>query len=330
MKRHRPRARPRSTRTGVSVVGTAALVLFSGAPVEVWGGQGVGPALERHASPPAATPLRTFVIGALARSAPPPPFLTLDVRREIWFTSISGRLGLAGGLLRERARRVPLSGLDRADILWSVDRGAAGGSDVAAARLSDHTRNAALLLPVVVSVFTARGSDRWRDLAVGGAVYTEAILITSTLTRLVKVLAGRPRPGAYAPQQVISGAGPYALLDVGAFHSMPSSHAAAAWTGASLAVTSHLLMRPRAGPGERFGVGFASGALAGSTAALRVHAGAHFPSDVAAGAGIGIAVGALVPLAHRGDRPLPSPRAWLETVAGVAAGTVVGVLLADR
>jgi membrane-associated phospholipid phosphatase len=328
MKRHLPRGTRRSTRAAVSIAGAAALLLSTGARAEVRGGQGVGPPLERHALSPAGTEPGPLSAGVLARAAPAAPFLTLDTGRELWFTSVSGRLGLAGDLLRERVRRVPLAGLDAGDI-WFFDRGAAGRSDLAAGRSSDHARNAALLLPVVVSAFTARGPERLRDLAVAGVVYTEAVLITSTLTRFVKVLTARPRPGVYAPQPAAHGA-PYAVLDVGAFHSMPSSHAAAAWTGASVALTHHLLLRPRAGWGERFGLGFAGGALGGAAAALRVHAGAHFPSDVVAGSGIGIAIGTLVPLAHRGHRPLPPRNAWLQTAAGVAAGTIVGVLLVDR
>ncbi len=283
-------------------------------------------ALTVGAAPAAALTVRSAPAAALTVVAGEPAdarYLTLDVRREAWMLSVAGRFALATRVVREPVRHVPASGLDPVEIAWSFDRGALGVPDAGRGRASDHMRNASLLLPVALSLFTARSSERWRDVAVSGAVYTEALLITSTVTQLGKVLTGRPRPGAYL--SAVSGSEPEGA---GVFHSMPSSHASMAWTGASVAFTSHLLLRPRARWIERFGVGFLSGALASATSALRVDAGAHFPSDVLAGAGVGIASGVMVPLAHRQNgRPLPSREAWLHTLSGVAAGTVLGVLL---
>lgn len=263
----------------------------------------------------------------LTRTATDGPHLALDVRREAWILGMPARLTLVTEIVPEPARLVPRGGFDPGDIGWSVDRSILGNHDPGASRASDHTRDASLLLPLVVSVVTARGGHVWRDVAVGGGVYAEALLISRSLTHLGKVVLGRPRPGAFILQPGDAETLEQGAVGSGIFHSMPSSHASTAWTGASVAVTSHLLLRPRAHGLERFGLGFVGGALAGATSALRVSSGAHFPSDVIAGAGLGVASGVLVPLVHLEDRPLPSHRAVLESVSGVALGTLLGVLL---
>lgn len=263
----------------------------------------------------------------LADATPKRPSLTLDPSREAWLLGIAARLWLVTQLVTEEARVVPAGGFDPGAIRWSFDRGVVGNHDPRASRTSDRTREASLLLPGALLVLTARSGRRGRDLAVGGTVYAEALLLTKSLTHLGKVLLGRPRPGTYATGPDASDATSPEPVGSGAFHSLPSSHAATAWTGASLAVTTHLLLRPRARGLERFGLGFVGGALAGATSALRVSSGAHFPSDVIAGAGVGIASGVLIPLVHRDSRPPPGRRAILQSVGGLAMGTLAGVLL---
>ena len=81
----------------------------------------------------------------------------------------------------------------------------------------------------------------------------------------------------------------------------------------SLATTEHLLTRPEASTRERLVVGFTGGALGAATAALRVEAGQHFPSDVLVGSAIGIATGVTLPLAHA-DGPGPTRRAQTATM----------------
>ncbi|MGH2570286.1 MAG: phosphatase PAP2 family protein, partial [bacterium] len=113
------------------------------------------------------------------------------------------------------------------------------------------------------------------------------------------------------------------------FRSMPSGHAASAWTGVSVATTEHLLTRPDASTYERVGVGFLGGSLAGATAALRTEAGQHFPTDVIVGSLIGIATGVTVVMLHV-DGEGPSREAWVESATGQLLGAAFGVLLATQ
>lgn len=300
---------------GAAYPAALLLLLVASHPTEAWG---------RQASAPTSHPWADSLDAEDAGSGTAPAArLEFDLRREASVLGLVAGFHTASELVPEPIRFVPATGFDPLEIDWSVDRNVLGTSEASAGPASDHARDAAVLLPMVLSAFTA-GS--WRTLAASGGVYAEALLITRTVTHLGKVAFGRPRPGTYGPQPV-SEAGLRYAPSASAFHSMPSGHASAAWTGAAMAFTSHLLLRPRASGAERFGLGFVAGALAGATSALRVEAGAHFPSDVIAGAGVGIASGILVPLAHRGELPLPRREAWLQTIAGVALGTVTGVVL---
>ena len=92
-------------------------------------------------------------------------------------------------------------------------------------------------------------------------------------------------------------------------------------------MTEHLLYRPEASGLERVAIGFLGGALGTSTAALRVAAGQHFPTDVIVGSLIGAGTGVTVPLLHRGSQPMPSSRAWLQMWGGALGGSIVGILV---
>jgi membrane-associated phospholipid phosphatase len=142
---------------------------------------------------------------------------------------------------------------------------------------------------MVLGLLTAQPETKLEAAARRSLVYAETFLASQGLTFLGKTGFGRPRPYAYEPsQQRDIGPGPFPANTV---RSMPSGHSSSAWAGAAIAITEHPFQRPEAGGLDRFGVGFVGGALAGSTSALRVTAGQHFPSDVIAGAGVGLASG---------------------------------------
>lgn len=251
----------------------------------------------------------------------------LDVRREIALLGFGAAFTGAGGLVQEHHYFVPPSGFDPHGIPWALDRHAVGNYSPAAGTASDRTLDASLLFPVVLGLVTAPPGEGWRQFGSRSLVYGETFLLSEGLTYLGKTAFGRPRPYAYRPEGERPGR-PTEATGAVTFQSMPSGHSSAAWTAVALGLTEHLLLRPHASWLERAGVGVLGGTLAGATSALRVAAGQHFPSDVIAGAGIGIASGVAVPLAHRGELTMPPLSSWLEVTGGVAAGAMLGIVAA--
>jgi membrane-associated phospholipid phosphatase len=258
-----------------------------------------------------------------------PTHTDLRVRREVTLWAAGAGLEVGGVLLRGSGDRVvPLEGLEAAGIQWSTDRGMVGNHSLDANATSDWTRNVALAFPFALSLVTGSSGDRWSSAGRRSLVYAETIVIVHGLTQVGKATIDRARPFAYLPPQDRPEDVSYDVSLERTFRSMPSGHAAGAWAAAAMGVTDHLLVRPEAGWAERVAVGLLGGALAGSTSALRVQAGQHFPSDVIVGAALGVTTGVGVPLMHRGRRSLPSSRATLQSSAGVVAGTLLGVLFA--
>jgi membrane-associated phospholipid phosphatase len=254
----------------------------------------------------------------------------LHVWREAGLSVVGTGLVFSGHLTDVRYRAVPADGYDPLRLDWSLDRGAVGELDPGASNLSNWTRNAAIAFPYAVSLATSPGGGRMGGLARTAVVHGEAMLISGGLILLGKNLVGRARPYAYVSSLARPKGSSYDVTQQRTFDSMPSGHSATAWTGAAMGLTEYMLNRPVAPWWERAAVGFAGGALAGTTSALRVEAGQHFPSDVLAGAGIGIAVGVTIPLLHRGDRRIPSLKSWLQMTGGVLVGSLVGTLAAER
>lgn len=253
----------------------------------------------------------------------------LDGWREGGLSLVGSGLLLSGRFIDAPLRDVPTEGLDPLRISSSLDRGAVGELNTRASSVSDWTRNAALAFPFAVSLATSPDGARKSGLARTAVVHAETLLISGGLTQLGKKLLGRTRPYAYVSAPSRPDGTAYDVTQGRTFLSMPSGHASAAWAGTAMGLTEYMLNRPQAPWWERAAVGFSGGALAGVTSALRVEAGQHFPSDVLAGAGIGVVTGVTIPLLHRGDRRIPSPKSWLQMTGGVLVGTFLGTLVAE-
>ena len=254
-------------------------------------------------------------------------FPDLRKGRDITLSGVGAGLLVTGLLLPANHVDVPPQGFDPGDIAWSVDRDIVGNHSRGADLAGDWTRDASLVFPLSLAFATAQEGERWHGFGRSSLVYAETILLSQGLTWLGKSALGRARPFTYLSADARPDNLSYDVAKERAFASMPSGHSSSAWAGAALGMTTHLLQRPQAGWIERAGVGFLGGTLAGATAALRVEAGQHFPSDVIAGAGIGVLTGVAVPMLHRGDRQLQT-NAVLQMVGGGLAGTFLGVMLA--
>jgi undecaprenyl-diphosphatase len=131
--------------------------------------------------------------------------------------------------------------------------------------------------------------DEWYDYMV---MYGQGAAITLALTNLAKLAVRRPRPIAY--QQVRQGIHP---SDTNTALSFFSGHASLA--GCLAATAAHLVwLRDDSTLLEKILVTAAGAALVVGVGAFRVLEGDHFPTDVIAGALVGVGVGVLVPQVH--------------------------------
>jgi undecaprenyl-diphosphatase len=160
-----------------------------------------------------------------------------------------------------------------------------------------------------VDPFLSASRDGWDAALVDAMMYGESIALTLALTDITKVAVRRPRPVAYAQQAALdanSGGGPNSpsITSTDSTLSFFSGHAA--MTGAMTATATYLAFS-RAPHSPRPWITLAAGtALTSFVAIERVRAGAHFPTDVIAGALAGGVIGVLVPHLHRHTSESPS------------------------
>ncbi len=182
--------------------------------------------------------------------------------REITLSGVGAGFLVTGLLVPVDDREVPAQGFDPGEIAWSVDRGIVGNNSLDADAASDWTRTAAQVFPFVLTLVTGEPGERWRGFGRSSLVYAETFLIGQGFTLLAKTMLGRARPFAYLSPEERPDDSAYDVTRERTFRSMPSGHTSAAWTGAALGMTEHLLRRPEASWLERAGVGFLGGALA--------------------------------------------------------------------
>jgi undecaprenyl-diphosphatase len=233
------------------------------------------------------------LLGAPALAAqrlPAPPAVRFDVRpvRDGVTLGLAGALALTPMVLEDRLPHATCAPCNPGALL-GIDRGAVGVVDTGWSRASDValvTTGAATAL----LLWTARRGepDAWRASVEDWLVLAQAASAADAATNWLKVLAQRPRPPRYSAQAPLYGGAEYGL-------SFPSSHATLAFSAAA-AYWSIQRRRGQAGRHTAEIVGLF--ALASLTAAARVRAHAHFPTDVLAGAMVGTAVGWFWPRLH--------------------------------
>jgi membrane-associated phospholipid phosphatase len=248
------------------------------------------------------------------------PFTEFQVRPVLDLTITIGAAApsLALGFWVERSLplNVPTPGSE-ADV-GRFDRVALGRFEEAPATASDVLLAVSVAAPLVYLGMEAGlrrrgwGAVRGRGFLIRYGtdvlIFAQALAINSLLTEILKASIGRPRPYSYLDPDEVDPDRREALERrqerFDADWSFPSGHtstAFAASTAGATLLTIKLLGR------SRWGIALAwvgGTAVATTTAAMRVLAGRHFPSDVVTSALLGGAVGAAVPLAHwRPPRP---------------------------
>jgi undecaprenyl-diphosphatase len=174
--------------------------------------------------------------------------------------------------------------IDRAAVTRDLDRNASTYSDFGLYAATGF----AMLDPLL-----SWWRDGWDAFLVDAVLYGESTALTSALTSVLKIAVRRPRPVDYAAQSA---------TDTNMVLSFPSGHASGV---ASVGATATYLAFVRAPDSPRPWITLTAFVLlTGFVDYERVRAGAHFPTDVAAGTLLGVTTGVLVPHFHRrADEP---------------------------
>jgi len=186
----------------------------------------------------------------------------------------------------EIRRSCPCSG----DDLPGFERIALGRSDAADAA-SDVLVGAALVAPLLLDALdVSRSGASWQGYWEDMVVVAEALLANGAINEVVKAAASRPRPRIH---DLPAGADLSNADDYTSFYSAHTSNTFA--VGMAYAFTYAHRHPDDPMRWALYGGAVAVGAGVG---ALRVAAGAHFPSDVIVGGLAGAAVGTIVPWMH--------------------------------
>ena len=189
----------------------------------------------------------------------------------------------------------------------ALDRGAAGLYDKTWAGVGDIAAALAISIPPLVVLLDEGFEDGLND----DIVVLEATLVTTALQVSLSQAITRPRPYVYSDEASLE-----QRTSANAGRSFFSGHVANAMATSVAAMrTFQRLGKPRMG-WLMLGVGLAGSTFIGVS---RVVAGAHFPSDLIAGAAIGTGMGLALPAVHgSGVRVLP--QAGADTVGLAVRG----------
>lgn len=216
-------------------------------------------------------------------------------------------------------RSSQLLGIDRGAIKQKLDSNAGTFSNIGL-----WTAVTYAVADVVLDFFR----ESFRSAIVDAFMYAEAAAVTQSVTNIAKIAFRRPRPIAYIERQAYLDRGgdpsTYDNRDTDSALSFFSGHASGV---ASLSAAATYIAFARSPGSVRPWLTLAGAtALTTFVAYERVRAGAHFPTDVIAGALAGTAVGSLVVHLHRADDlkertvwigALPAPGGGMLGVSGV-------------
>lgn len=238
---------------------------------------------------PGLLPLATLLLAAGTDDLTPSPLLEAPPR-EVYRLQLAVDIpilaaGASAALLRaylvqhQVRKRCPCSTGE----LDFLDRGTVGNHSQAAGLASDITVGVALAAPPLIDLF-ALGANR--AFAEDLTVLTETVLVSTLLQQIANFGLQRPRPRTYAgePSYVHGGKGYLS------FYAGHVTNTAAALSAASFTIGRRY--------DEHVWPWVVTGVVTASVGVERVLAGQHFPSDVLAGALVGLGVGIAVPWLH--------------------------------
>jgi membrane-associated phospholipid phosphatase len=198
-------------------------------------------------------------------------------------------LGTASAAFLEVPPPACLPDCEPPDDMNALDRSVLGSHSPTSHSIADAMVITLVVGPPIWSAIDSRDGEAWFADAV---VHAESILLTQGLTQIVKFAVSRPAPLVYdesvplAERESKDGA-----------RSFWSGHTATAFSAATTHAVTYWLRHPR--DPWRFTVLATDMAAATAVALLKIDAGYHYWTDVAAGAAVGTSIGVLVPMMHR-------------------------------
>jgi membrane-associated phospholipid phosphatase len=173
------------------------------------------------------------------------------------------------------------------DGINALDRSVLGNYSQTAHDVADVMVLGLVAAPALLDLADS-GGDGWvQDMT----VYTQALLLTQALTQITKFAVRRTAPFAYDPEVPQQ-----ALRSRDAPRAFFSGHTSTAFAATTTYTVTYWLRHPD--DPLRWAVLTAGVALSTAVALLKIEAGYHFWTDVAAGALVGASIGTLVPLLH--------------------------------
>jgi membrane-associated phospholipid phosphatase len=223
----------------------------------------------------------TFV-PAFARAESP---YSVDLRVDFSVIALSGSLALSAFFDQGLPACAPNCSPAR---LNAIDRSAIHFRSNAAGSLADLILPLVLLAPVALDYVDSGNTSDWlKDVL----VMVESLAVDQAVTQMTKFAVRRNSPALYSGDSKLT-----ALHDADATRSFISAHASSASAVTTAFAVTYWLRHPK-DPVRYLVLGVGIG-LSLAVGVLKVLAGAHFWSDVGAGAIVGGSIGVLVPMAH--------------------------------